>query len=236
MNTTPNPGQLQQNVTLVDLLTWVYRDQMAHRMSDRQLALSDEDNRTGERRRVLVDSCAQLLRDQPLGAFIPSTGNHQRLVLHPDAEAVHEALCRMSQHDAYGALLIFRHGLWGEIPDYGIEQPRPHPVYAPDKRGRDRIVQTTCKDGDGHLEQRRVRDPQTGRYNLIWVEMVYPYCPLTYWPTLTSVAASRLDYRMWFNALRLLYGMLPPLRQWQVRGIGAESTPWGWDNDNEAPA
>ena len=53
---------------------------------------------------------------------------------------------------------------------------------------------------------------------------------------MASVTASRLDYRLWFNTLTQLYGLIPPLQSWTVTGMGADASPWGWDNDNQPVA
>ena len=232
MDTIFYPDCGKVTVTLVELIAWVYRDQRAHEMSHITLNLSDLSNGDSEYHRLSRDGCAQLLQDRKLGANIPSTLSQQRLVLHPDAEEIHRHLCDISHSDPYGAILIFRHGRHGMIPDYCQEVPQPQPVYGIDKHGRERIVDSVCRAGDGHLEQRTQIDPQSGKKRFIWVEVGYPYCPITYWPSVASVTASRLDYRLWFNALCDLHRRLPPLKSWAIAELGAVAAPWGWDNDN----
>ena len=232
MKKTKNADDCKKRVTLVDLINWTYRDQKAHRMSHHALHPNDISNPDNEYPRKSIDSCVRAMKDHRLGAFIPSTCGQQRLVLHTDADNVHEKLCAISRHDPLGALLVLQYGRSGTVPDYGQDMPQPQPVYGRDRNGRERIVQSTIRAGDGHVEQRRVIDAATGQPRLIWVEVSYPYCPITYWPSAASVAASRREYRMWFNALTQLAGLLPPLQIWQVRGMGAQAAPWGGDNDN----
>lgn len=236
MSTAINSDNVHKEVTLVELIAWVYRDQLAHEMSHHCLNLSEQCNVDSEYHSLSRDGCAQLLQDRKLGARIPTTLNQQRLVLHADAELLHRQLCQISQQDPYGALLVFRHARHGLIPDYCHDIPQPQPVYGLDKRGRERIVHSVCMAGDGHVEQRKITDPHSGETRLIWVEVGYAYCPITYWPSATSVSASRLDYRLWFNALTMLWSQLPQLKSWKVTGMGAEAAPWGWDNDNLPPA
>ena len=145
MDTIFYPDCGKVTVTLVELIAWVYRDQRAHEMSHITLNLSDLSNGDSEYHRLSRDGCAQLLQDRKLGANIPSTLSQQRLVLHPDAEVIHRHLCDISHSDPYGAILIFRHGRHGMIPDYCQEVPQPQPVYGIDKHGRERIVDSVCR-------------------------------------------------------------------------------------------
>jgi len=235
ISTTYGTYNRRNDVTLINLLAWVYRDQRAQDMSHISLALKEQEEDHFERHKRSQDGCAQLLADRRLGATIPGTESQQRLVLHPDAECVHERLAELSSDDPYGALLVFRHARRGIIPDYSNEIPIPQPVLTLDNRGRERVVKTLCKAGDGDLAYRRIMDPETGKFRMGWIEIGYPYCPITYWPSATSVIESRLDYRLWHNALTQLLPTIPPLRQWEISGIGAESQPWGWANDNIPP-
>ena len=217
-------------VTLVDLLTWVYRDQRAHDMSHHSLMLMDQAPLETERHALSKDGLAQLAKDRKLGAYIPTTSAAQRLVLHPDAETVHWHLAQLSQNDPYGGLLIFRHAVRGLPPDYCADIPAPQPVRSVTKGGREKAVEVTVHGG--HMEQRRVFNKETKTYRIAWVEVGYPYCPLSYWPSLECVTESRRDYRLWINALTQLLSRLPPLKTWAVRTLGADPAPWGWTNDN----
>ena len=202
-------------------------------MSHRVLTVTDGRDRASEPHGRSQDGCAQLLQDCRLGAIIRNSGARQRLVLHHDADAVHARLVELSTLDSYGALLIFRHAKSATVPDYGADVPLPQPVMTKDCDGRERVIQTVCRAGDGHIERRKILDAATGKYRMTWVEVGYPYCPLTYWPSLSSVAQARLDYRLWFNALSRLLPTIPPLDRWTIAGLGAEAAPWGWDNDNQ---
>lgn len=232
MTTTQISNSRYNIVTLVELLAWVYRDQRAHAMSHHCLAVAEADQAESETYAVSRDGLAKMAKDYKLGASIPTTAAQQRLVLHPDAETVHEQLALLSRHDPYGALLIFRHALRAAIPDYCDDTPIPQAVHSLDKNGKEKVVRAQLRGGDSHIEQRRIFNKETNTYRTAWVEVGYPYCPLSYWPSIECVVESRRDYRLWINALTQLDTMLPLLKKWTVQGLGADPTPWAWDNDN----
>lgn len=215
----------QKPASLVSLLVWVYRDQLAHRNSHHALAWpihADGDSSPHSP----LPSWATLERHGLLGAHIPSTHDRHRAQVHPDAEAVHEAVAILSRADALGAHLLARHGLAAQPPDYCADIPVPEPVMRLDETGRDRIVDDACAPGNGSVERAVVTDPATGAETVAWVEVPYRFCPIRYWPSPADIAQSRLDYRIWHRALTRLMARLPPLRHWRVEGIGAEAEPW----------
>jgi len=218
--------------TLTALLIWTYRDQRAHQMSHQPFALAEKKAPPRIASAPSMDGCRQLMLNHKLGHRIPATGHRQRLVLHPDADAVHQRLIDFTLHDPLGAELLFRHARQGLTPGYSDDIPIPHPVFKSVERGRERIVENVCRVGDGHIERKSIVDPKTGKMRLAWIEIGYPYCPLSYWPSIASVTESRREYRLWFNALTQLWPMIPPLRKWRIEAIGADPAPWGWRNDN----
>lgn len=136
---------------------------------------------------------------------IRSTGHLQRPALHPDAEAVHDLVVQVSWTDPAGARLVRDYARLGEIPESGDTSPRPGPVYRRTGNNRLRIVE----DGDAPAA----------------------FCPLRYVPSLDSVAEARAEYAAWWAALERIAAALPPLRRWQLTGLGAAEAPWQWQPD-----
>jgi hypothetical protein len=221
--TVPEPA------TTVTLLHWAYRDQKADIMSGRGLYLpettsdSDEDYHGGWSN----DGCAAMEIFGRVGALIPSTDHLQRPALHEDAAIVHDLVVALSRDDPAGALLLQHHGRQGDMPDISDLVPHPEPVHHRIGR-REVIIDDATIPGQSHLERRRIQDPVTRRRRWAWIEVFHPFCPLSYWPTPTAIAKSRIEYQVWWRALRRLTTALPPLRRWIVSGPGAEECPWHW--------
>lgn len=220
-----------QPVSLVALLTWVYRDQRAHVNSHVTLSLPihKEDPDIAPPR--LDSACLRLARYGALGADIASTHRHHRPQLHRDAEAVHACVAALSHSDPYGAHLVARHGLWAQAPEFSNDVPIPEPVMRLNAFGRDEIIDDAAAPGNGAMTAQTVTDPQTGVTRLHWVEIPYPFCPLRYWPSPADIAQSRLDYRIWHRALTRLLAILPALARWTVETVGAQANPWDWVED-----
>jgi hypothetical protein len=237
MSITNARSNRRGSITLVQLLNWTYHDQRAHTMSHVPFSVTEAHLDTGIQSLFYKNGCEKLLQNRLLGRHIPTTDHKQRRVLHPDADAVHLQVIELSRADPFGALLIFQYASRGMIPDYSDDIPIPQPIYFRQNegldRGREKIVQNVHRVGDGHLERKWIIDPTTGRRRLAWVEVGYPYCPLTYWPSISSVTESRRFYRLWFNALNQVWPTLPKLQKWYLDEIGAVAKPWGWDNDND---
>jgi hypothetical protein len=226
MNSPAAPRQTSPKQTsLVSLLVWVYRDQLAHLNSHLTLTMPIHTDRDHSASSPVTD-WGRLERQGHLGAHIPSTHDRHRAQLHPDAEGVHAALTTLSRADAYGAHLLARHALTAQPPDYCDDVPQPEPVMRLDDRGRDRIVDDACLPGNGSVERSVTIDPATGVETVAWVEIPYRFCPIRYWPSPADIAQSRLDYRIWHRALTRLSASLPPLKSWRVNGLGAPGAPW----------
>lgn len=202
---------------LAQLLVWVYRDQKADVMTGRGLwapeaefdALPD----VQVVRRWSGCGCAQVEAIGRLGVRVESTGWQQRAVLHPDAEAVHDALVAMSREDWMGALLLRRYGADGSTPEWGDGDQELGPVFD----SRDKIVQDRCD------EVVEVVDA-VGRKLLVPVR----YCPVEAYPSDDWIETTRGEYRRWHAALLRLSAGLAEIRlsRWRLDGAGAEAEPW----------
>jgi hypothetical protein len=222
MNTPPPARPL----SLVNLLIWVYRDQLAHLNSHLALAMPihrDDDEAPAQATTALWHRMA---RHGALGAHIPSTHHRHRTRLHGDAEAIHAAVAKLSQTDAYGAHLLARQAFLAQIPEYSDDIPIPEPVMRLNSFGRDEVVADAAIPGNGSTERIIAADPDTGAQTVRWVEAPYLFCPIRYWPSHADIARSQLDYRIWHRALGRLMEILPPLALWTVNGIGAQAMPW----------
>ena len=208
----PLPERLP--ITLAALLGWTYRRQKADVMSGRGLRETESDFAADGPpiRRRSGCGCAQIETVAALGIrLVP--GVAQRGSLHPDAEAVHDAVIALARDDAEGAMLLRRYGRTDDRPDWA---PGPQ-EFEPLRDGRDRIVQ------DRYDEVVRLRD-RKGRERLVPLH----YCPLVRHPSDEWVAMVRAEYRLWFAALERLEGLLSsrPLRRWRLTGLGAVAEPW----------
>jgi len=211
---------VREEITMVELLTWTYRRQKADLMTAKPLHLPEAPAPTPPPA-WSRDGCVAVARDALLGARIPTTAAAQRPTLHPDADAVHDRVVARSIADPLGAMLLLRHGRSGEPPTWGAEIPRPEPVTR-HRDGREEIIEDATLPGQSHLERRR---PAKG-VAAAWVEVFHPYCPLEYWPSVAVIDQTRLEYAMWRAALVAVFDVLPPLKRWVIRDIGAPSEPW----------
>lgn len=215
--TSPHKRPRREATGLAQLLVWVYRDQRADVMTGRGLwapeAEADAPANIQVVRRWSGCGCAQVEAIGILGASIRSTGWEQRPVLHPDAEAVHDALVAMSRDDWMGALLLRRYGADGSVPEWGDGDQELGPLFD----DRDKIVQ------DRYDEVVEVVDA-VGRKLLVPVR----YCPVEAYPSDDWIELTRGEYRAWYAALlRLMEGLQDArLSRWRLEGIGAEAAPW----------
>ena len=220
---TPHP------VTLVELLTWVYRDQKADRFSHVALILPGEPTGTYDCGSSSTDGCVKIARNAKLGASIPGTAHLQRPTLHRDADAVHGVVAALSSINPVGLLLMISHARAGSVPYVSDDIPEPRPVRRIMADGRESIVEDATLPGQSHLKRSLAMDPKTGRTKVQWVEIPHPFCPLDYWPSPAAIEQSRLDHRLWFQALEWVWRRLPPLTRWQVTELGAVARPWSWE-------
>ena len=217
-----------ETTTAVALLTWVYRDQKADVMSGKDLHAAEageadpEDYHGG----WSADGCAAMAEIARVGVIVRGTGHRQYPALHPDAEAVHDAVVTLSRIDPLGARLLRHHGRRGDTPDFGACVPAPGPVRRRTGNNRLVIVEDATLPGNSHLERRERRIRGTARRSRVWVEVHYPFCPLSYSPSFEAVAEAQAEYLAWWRALARVTAALPPLGRWRLTGLGANETPW----------
>jgi hypothetical protein len=222
-----------EQITATALLTWVYRDQKADRMSGKDLYTGGPPKTIGARSENYHggwsgDGCAAAAEIGRIGTLIRGTGQHQRPALHPDAEAVHDLMVELSKDDPLGARLLCRHARRDDQPDFSDEIPCPGPVRRQAANHRMVTVEDACLPGNSHVERRHRRLPGTTKRTYVWVEVPHLFCPLDYQPSPAAIAESRIEYVVWWRALVKLAAQLPKLGRWQVTGLGAVEIPWSW--------
>ena len=192
-----------ESTTLVGLLIWTYKLQRADTMSGKglyqgEMAVDDDD--LGWRGRDIIEDCGML------GAIIPGTAHQQRYALHPDAEAVHDALIAMSSADWQGALLVRNHARMGSPPNWGDYQILER---VEDKRGHPLIDVCDIVTVGGKDE-------------------VVRFCPLSPYPPDYLIDLDRAIYSAWFACLARLWNWRRHLRlcRWELTAIGAPEKPW----------
>ncbi len=215
-------------ITAVGLLTWVYRDQKADVMSGKELHAAETGTADSETYHGgwSADGCAAIAEIARVGAIVRGTGQHQYPALHPDAEAVHDRVVALSRTDPLGARLLLVHGRRGDTPEFGTTIPAPGPVRRRTGNNRLQIVEDATLPGNSHLERRERRIRGTARRSRVWVEVHYPFCPLSYSPSFEAAAETQAEYQAWWRALARVAAGLPPLRRWRLAGLGANETPW----------
>ncbi|MDJ0685387.1 MAG: hypothetical protein QNJ84_11850 [Alphaproteobacteria bacterium] len=175
------------------MLEWTYQDQAADAVARRESALAAP---AGAR------SCLVAVERQGmLGVRIDCAGAGMMHApgAHPDAEAVHEALCRLKP--LWIGLLI-DYGKSGAAPDWMPgATPRPEP-----------ILRSNGKPQVEYYDRPACRRPA--------------YCPLRYNPEPEHLAFAREIYAEWWSALAALAESLPVLAMHEVTGPSAPRAPW----------
>ena len=199
----PPPVVGQETTTVVNLVRWTYQDQRADAVSGVGIHASEAaaDGDLSGRGQYGADSITTAERNGVLGASIRSTGHMQRYALHPDAETVHDAVCRLPWGHA---LLLMQTGRTGQAPTPDLAQALD-PIYFGGGPRVD-VVETVT-----------VRYP-SGEYRQIPVTM----CPLEMYPPDCILDQHRAVYRSWVDAITALGDALAgaKLVRWSIGGLG----------------
>jgi hypothetical protein len=185
----------RETTTIIDLLEWTYRVQMADRMSGQGVYAVEEGADGGIS--YGSSSAAAVARNAVLGATILSTGHMQRYALHPDAEAVHAAV--QSLPWAQG-LLLMQYARTGDRPRSSVSQSL-EPVLC---GGHPRL---------GVAEIVRVR-----YRNAVYRDVPVTYCQLELYPSDEYVALCMVEHNAWVVALEALRHRLGAvgLKRWRI--------------------
>lgn len=198
-----------ETTTLVDLLVWTYQRQRADVMSGRGLWGPEAEVMDEEPfHQISGDGCAKIAATAAYGCDIDG-GGYQRAALHPDAEAVHDAVVALSADNWIGAQLVRRYAKQGATPHWDVRQ-HLEPVYVGGK--------PEVRDGDAY----------TVRYRRELRVVSARYCPVEPYPANAWVEMMRGEYRAWYSGLAAVARMLEraALTRWSIVGIGAEREPW----------
>jgi len=176
-------------IDIEDLLAWTYQRQRADIVSRRQGAVFLPGH---------PSNVAMLQRHASLGTRIDCAGSwvHDKNELHPDADAVHEAVMRLPG-DQCG--LVLSHGKGGTRPNW-IEDDQPR--YLPKMQSNGR----PCVERDSG-----------GRAIL---------CHVYFYPDPDHVSFCRSVYSTWWDGINLLVSRLKDLSDYTVTGPEAPEKPW----------
>ncbi len=191
--TLANPRNPRRAIDVEGLLEWTYQDQAADAVARRESALAYP---AGARSCLVAVERQGLLGvrvDCAGAAAVTGPGAH------PDAEAVHEAVCRLKP--LWIGLLI-DYGKSGVAPDWMPgATPRPEP-----------ILRSNGKPVVEYYDRPACRRPA--------------YCPLRYNPEPEHLAFAREIYSEWWGAMAALSAELTDLQGHTVSGIRARRRPW----------
>lgn len=208
----------RERITAARLVTWAYRDQKADVMTGKGLhgLEAGVDGYEAGAFSGAGSCCSTIEMNGLLGTVIRSTAWQQRPSLHPDAEAVHDAVLGMNWPVAK---LLMLHGRTASEPDWAARQ-QLEPII---QKGGQVVDHVIAEVVPVRYKNREVRN----------VEVCY--CPLAPYPSDEGVAAMRGVYRMWHEGLCELASRLSQMRlvRWAVDGVGAPAEPWP---DMGAPA
>lgn len=183
---------VRRRVTLWELLVWTYRDQKAHVVTGRGLydleAAADGEVIQG----VSGDGCAVIERIGLVGGRIDG-GPHAALNtrLHPDAEAVHDAVLSLAP---LLVPLVIQYSCADEQPERSDVQPHPFPTR---REKRDEKWGRAVHEGESICYRIAVAERMAvevpvydfrgrGRRELVGHELQTVevlYCPLDWWPS-----------------------------------------------------
>lgn len=180
-------GRAAAAIAVEDLLIWTYQRQRAHVVDGAGIGLHELERRAAGIAvyRRSADGCAAIAEGAALGARIDG-GAPDAGALHPDAEAVHQAVSRLA---ARAVLIQF--GLTGAAPDAmrGVV-PRVEPVWRNAERRKPAMIHDANRHGLA--------------------------CLIRIVPDWSTIECARQAYRTWHDGLVALAARLGggPLRQW----------------------
>ncbi len=189
-------AQSRERTTVLGVLDWAYRRQLAHLHGEEGFGL-----RLGSPRDSIdkLRAMKGVLGCQIDGGEWKEIGHR----VHADAAAVVDAVSCLPD---FTRNLVHLHAAAGTQPDWG-EICRVWPERN-EENGK-----AVVASHDVTITDRR------GRTSIISVR----YCPFTIFPPIDLV---REEYRMWHRGLVVLRSLLNGLRRWEVVEIGVDPTPW----------
>lgn len=176
----------RQAMTVERLLIWTYQDQQADFIVGRGGAYM---------RVVGIDSARRAGDRMALGCEVQG-GGYARLTVHPDAEAIHDAVKRLP-----GPMtgMVIKHAKAGTRPDW---MPGATPRVMPIRRENGKVL----------VERDHNR-------NASW-------CPFRVDPLPQHIAFRRGVYAAWWDALARLVETVPPLDDHKMLPLGEPREPW----------
>lgn len=226
---------VREPVTLLSLLDWVYRRQLAHLAAGWDRA----DARCLSGPSYSTDGVAAAARIAALGCHVQ--GHAGGWTCHPDAEAVHQVAQRYPSVIGYAAT-------GRQPPEPPTDPPRAR-WREPDRRidkwcvaqmGGKRIDVLVIENPQAAIELRRVLK-RRGRPSVIqgphpycpveWKTVHYPspYCPIDWEPEPGIIAAMAAERARWLAALDAIHERLRSvsLTKFELVAIGVEASPLG---------
>lgn len=190
-------------VDVLDLVTWVYREQRAHIVDGRGIGLHEgERAAAGLGHTIQGDSIARIVTNGVLGCQVDKLG-YDMGELHPVAETVHGLLLRLHRGARAAGNLVVEHALRGEIPAGATLEPQLQPAWK--ANGPRWQWVNVRRETDGATVG--IRWPAERSFKMVYDdsrERMPLYCPLDEDFGPDYVAAERRDYVAWHDALTLL--------------------------------
>lgn len=192
--TLANPRNYRKVVDVEEILRWTYQDQAADAVTKRVVAglypAGCKSNLMGIERNGLLGTKIDC------GGLVPVASND----LHPDAEAVHDAVCALGVPLWTGLLITYAKE--GGRPDW-MEGEEPRPIAVRRANGKPLV---------------EYHDPMTCRKPA--------FCLLRYDPEPDHLAFVREVYVTWWQGLAALAGRLGDLDSHAVTGPAVPREPW----------
>lgn len=184
-------GKTAIAMTIERLLIWAYQDQQVDAIV----------GRGGHYGRIVgIDSARRAGDRLALGCEVAG-GGYARLLVHPDAEALHDAVRRLRPPARIG--LVIRHAMAGTRPDW---MAGAVPTVKPLRRANGKIV----VERDEHR-------------HACW-------CPFVVDPLPQHIAFRRAVYAEWWDALEAVRGLVDGgLSERQALPLGEPREPWRTD-------
>lgn len=256
-----SPVDVRARIDLEALVTWAIRDQKADRddvalfdveADVHNLLLSDQTYRGQaiDLCRPAADGCATIARKAAVGCEIDGSGVLRGVSprLHPDAEAVMDAIRRLSGREA---ALVLQHARMGDRPDWSTGEKRLVPVpVAEERRGavrhkiggawervpaRSEVARAMMRRGvsivDRHGRPTIAQAERGFHYRPLEDgsrEVFVRWCPVEEQPSDAWVAFVNGMYAAWHAGMMALLGVLlgARLRDHVLTGFLAPARPW----------
>lgn len=208
-----------REVDVVDLVTWVYREQRAHIVDGRGIGLHEGERAAeGLGHTIAADSIARVVANGVLGCQVDKLG-YDMGELHPVAEAVHGIVARLQTSGLAAGFLVIQHAQKGEIPTGATLEPRLQPDWK--SKGPQWQWVTVRRETDG--ETVTLRWPAERSFKMAYDDSRerMPICCLLaedFGPD--YIASERRDYVAWHDALTRLVNICDALTRNDPMALG----------------